>query len=252
MKSTESLKTRVLFVGGFKRTPDGGIYGGQVYACRSLIESPLSNHIEWILLDGTQITARRPPLRKRLLFAIARIGRFLFLLIGRRPEYVLIFTSAGLGFFEKGLMTLFARMLRKHVVLCPRSGIIEDDYRNSRFRRYLIPIVLRQASVIICQGERWKTFFQKITGLPEDRLIIIGNSIQVEPYSKLPCLCKREPVTVLFMGRLEANKGIFDLLSVADRFRNELETVRFLVCGEGPEVQQVRRVLICPGPIKPF
>jgi hypothetical protein len=39
---------------------DGSV-GGQMYACRSIIASDLSNYIDWILLDTTGESVPPPP-----------------------------------------------------------------------------------------------------------------------------------------------------------------------------------------------
>ena len=46
-------KRKILFVGSFKEKAKDGSVGGQMYACKSLINSDLSNHVDWILFDIT-------------------------------------------------------------------------------------------------------------------------------------------------------------------------------------------------------
>ena len=65
------------------------------------------------------------------------------------------------------------------------------------------------------------------------------------------------PFKVLFVGRLEANKGVYDLLHIAERL-NEVRKgdFHFDVCGDGAELQNLRdqakaleieRVFVCHG-----
>ena len=48
-----NFKKKVLFIGSFVDKANDGSVGGQMYACKSLIESNLTDQIEWILLDTT-------------------------------------------------------------------------------------------------------------------------------------------------------------------------------------------------------
>lgn len=58
----------------------------------------------------------------------------------------------------------------------------------------------------------------------------------------LPVDHTRRPFTVLFNGRVEANKGVLDVLEIAARLRRERpEEFKFEICGDGAELQEVRR-----------
>ena len=46
----------------------------------------------------------------------------------------------------------------------------------------------------------------------------------------------RDRTSVLFMGWIERYKGIFDLVDAVDRFRKELASTRFVICGRGSEI----------------
>ena len=51
----------------------------------------------------------------------------------------------------------------------------------------------------------------------------------------------RSPFRVLFVGRIERFKGVFDLLDIAQRFSSEgREDIRFELCGTGPDLESLR------------
>jgi glycogen synthase len=52
---------------------------------------------------------------------------------------------------------------------------------------------------------------------------------------------ERSPFRVLFAGRLEQNKGVFDLLEIAKRFASEgRQDIIFDICGEGSALESLR------------
>ncbi len=132
------MKPTVIFVGSFKGAIESGGVGGQMYACRSLIDSPISDHA-------------------------GRTVRLLLELLRRPRARVLVFAGDGPSFAEKGLMVLIARLLGHHVVFSPRSGMVIDDFARSRFFRWFMPLVVCKTSVLLCQSARWDL----CTSLPE-------------------------------------------------------------------------------------
>lgn len=62
-----------------------------------------------------------------------------------------------------------------------------------------------------------------------------------------PPSADRSPFRVLFIGRIEVNKGVFDLLEIAKRFKAEgREDIRFDLCGLGPAFEALKQAAIEP------
>jgi glycosyltransferase involved in cell wall biosynthesis len=56
-----------------------------------------------------------------------------------------------------------------------------------------------------------------------------------------PCDQAKRPFRVFFAGRIETNKGVYDLLSIAQRFADEGRTdVEFDLCGSGAELERLK------------
>ena len=106
-----------VFVGSFRERAKDGSVGGQMYACRTLLHSPLSAHVSWTTLDSTMESLIPPFFARRLLLAAKRVVRFSRLMLRRKINGVLIFTADGLSFAEKGLMVLLAHLCHKRVLL---------------------------------------------------------------------------------------------------------------------------------------
>lgn len=244
------MKSTVIFVGSFRTAIGGGGVGGQMYACRSLIDSPISDHVQWRLIDSTMQSLPPPGLLSRGIRAAGRTIRLLLELLRRRGARVLIFAGDGPSFVEKGVMVLIARLLGHHVVLAPRSGMVIDDFERSPFFRQFVPLVVARASVLLCQSARWAQWYGERAKIAAGRIEIVPNWIRLQDYAGLALgreAIGRDRIVFLFMGWLEDFKGILDLVSAVDAVRSELGDAVFEICGDGSLSARVRQDVIDRG-----
>lgn len=234
-RSIAMKKKRVLFVGSFKEGSKDGSVGGQLFACSSLINSELSNFIDWELLDTTAESNLAISFSKRAKNAGRRILLLIKLLLTKKVDAVLIFTADGWSFVEKGLMVLLAKIMRKRVFLAPRSGIVPRDIETSGFMRAYIPFVIRRVDVLICQSKWWKDFYHGLINQEEEKFVEIQNWIDLSKY-----LDKREArkqdateVKVLYLSWVDKSKGIFDLINAANLLKDKALPVKYLIGGQG-------------------
>ena len=236
-----SSRPRVLFVGAFQSPSTSGVTGGVQFECRSLINSSISDSVVWDLLDTTMESIPPPPLMRRWYLATLRIIRFSWIVIVRRPDCCLIYSSSGASIWEKGVMVVWARILAIPAILRPVSGAIVDEYRRSVFTRIWLRLVARSASRVACQGTRWREFYSSIANISQSNTPIVYNPVDVAKYSSIQRNLAGAEQSVLFIGWVEKNKGIWDLLHVAVRFKAELANVRFVICGGGCDLEAFRR-----------
>ncbi len=231
----------VLFVGSFTALPSGQYWGGQAYACRALLQSPLREMVDFVLIDTTAVPARRRPFYARLIAGLGRLGRLVWLLVRRRPQVVLLFSSYGWSFVEKGLMALAARWSGARVVFAPRSGhLIDDVHRSATFRRYA-KAVFGQCRVVVCQGHYWKRFFVEHVGLGEHRTMVIPNFVvELPPWPIVPT----EPnagIEILFIGSVVRAKGVYDIVEAAKRL--SALPLRWHIAGDGGNFIELKRLV---------
>jgi glycosyltransferase involved in cell wall biosynthesis len=238
------MKPVVIFVGSFKGALQDGGVGGQMYACHSLVDSPISTVVDWRKIDSTMTSIPPPALFKRGLRAAARTVRLTCEMLRAPRARVLIFAGDGPSLVEKGCMVLLARSLRRHVVLCPRSGMVIDDFERSAFFRRFIPLVLRNASVVLCQSPGWAQWYGRIGGVAPQRIEVIPNWIRAADYANLAAGRENGPtgqIVFLYMGWLEEFKGIRDLVSAVAIARDALDGAVFEICGDGSLAALVRQ-----------
>ena len=229
-------KTSVLFVGSFINKSKNGHVGGQMFACNSLIKSSLSERINWILLDTTASTNEKRSFLERTWGAVKRLFRFIYFIIFQRPSSVLIFTSHGFGFREKGLMIRIAKAFGLKTILAPRSGILKNDIQNSLRFRGIVRKVFNKCDYIICQGISWKTYFVNEFNMEDEKLINIPNWISKKRTISTP-KTQSDVIRVLFLGWIETNKGIHEIIKAANILRNE--NILWILGGKGRDFEKV-------------
>ena len=236
-------RLRVVFVGGFGKEGDHLVLGGQLTACRSLIASPISKEVIWHLIDSMMRSLPKPAFLERLFFALRRMLRFTSALALTKVDTVLLFSSSGASFVEKGLMAMAAAQLGKRVVFAPRSGHMRDFCARSWLVRLFARVVLRECSKVLCQSASWRLFYRELTGLPDARLEVIVNWIDLAGYRGAePRRNNRAPV-FLFLGWIVPAKGIFDLIDAVAARRRDLRGARFLICGQGSGDDALRELV---------
>ncbi|MPT36130.1 MAG: glycosyltransferase family 1 protein [Flavobacterium sp.] len=237
-----SKKKRILFVGSFKKTSKDGGVGGQMFACKTIVNSELSNFVDWNLIDTTADSNILASNYMRIKKAVLRLIQFTYNLIFYKHDYVLIFVADGWSFWEKGLMSVMAKWLtNSKVVLAPRSGFIINDLQKENRLSGFIRYVFNKVDMVICQSESWKDLFEKTIARKDDaKFIIIENIIDFDNYKDVE-INKRgdeETVIVLFMAWVSKEKGIYELLAAAKKLKEENTKFKLLIGGLGKDYEK--------------
>jgi glycosyltransferase involved in cell wall biosynthesis len=233
-------KVHTLFVGSFVEAGKAGNVGGQWYACRSLLRSPLSDSVEWILLDTTAPSNYHIPVWRRGLRALGRMIRFVLILVFRRVDSVLLFTSNGNSFREKGTMALIARRFGKTVVIAPRAGRLLDELRDEK-KKAFIGKVFTAVDAVVCQSEGWKANFKNaFPHLSRERWVVIRNWIEMNELPDARQKSASPVVTLMYMGAIEKAKGVFDLADACELLLRQTKQFRVLLGGDGKDMNELK------------
>lgn len=244
---TPPKRLRVLFVGSFLSPHETHVRGGVQFECISILKESDPQKVEWVLIDTTMESLPAPALLRRAWLASHRMFRFLYITTTNRFDCILIYTSSGWSFYEKGLMALVGKALGNRVVMRPVSGFIIDDFRRSRVLHRYIPFVLRRCDLVVCQGQRWRECFQAITGMSAGRFCLVNNCIACNDYVHLTLPPPRSTIKLLLIGWVERNKGVFDLVDVVDKFRQELGDIKIVICGHGTAWGELHELIATKG-----
>lgn len=238
------MKKKVLFVGSFKDKARDGSVGGQMYASRSLIQSDLKEHIDWILLDTTGESVPPPPLYIRLLHAVKRMMQFLKLLIFKKPDSILIFSANGPSIYEKGTMVIVASLFRTKVILAPRGGPLDKEIEKSPRKKKFLRYVFSKADHIVCQGAYWETFFSSLVDVDiHPKFVIIPNWIDIDRYNLTEITtAKNDAINILYMGWIQEDKGVYDIFKAIAMMGGSTRKINFYFLGDGPARQTLKQM----------
>ena len=241
-------RKRVLVVGSFGSSKGDGRQGGLAFACSSLVNSELAEHFSFLKIDSTISSIRNRSGLSRLPSAAYRIGLALWYMLFHRISYVICFASHGNSFLEKGVMVLSGRILRKRVLLLPRSGhLLRQIESNSWFRKY-VRVVLQASWKVGCQSEYWRDFYSRLLSEDHDRVehcFTIENWLPddafVEENAEVASSNSNDnSFLVGFFNRIETDKGIYEFLNAVAAAQEKNPRVKGIVFGDGVELDNVQ------------
>jgi glycosyltransferase involved in cell wall biosynthesis len=162
---------------------------------------------------------------------------------GSRPVVVHIHASTGPSLFRKGLFLLCARIKGSRSIWHIHASRFEQVYGGgaSPLRRALAMAVIRQADCVAVLCEAWAEVVREY--LPDDMAITVLHN-PAEPVRVSRCVSDTHEtasnaVTLLFLGILRHEKGVFDLLEMVRAVTANAIDVRLRICGKGSSEGQL-------------
>jgi glycosyltransferase involved in cell wall biosynthesis len=216
-----------------------------ITSCRALLGSSLSRRLTLDLLDSTQISNPPPSLMVRLVLAAARCVRFVVRFERARPDAVLLFVAVGASIVEKGVMAWYARLRGVPAMVFPRGGALLEACRKSAFTRRWVRWAFKGARKMLCQSETWRRFAVEVLGFdPRDAPIVPNWTATPEllAIGERRAFRAAGPVRLLFVGWLERDKGVFELIEACRRLVGQHRfTLDFV--GEGRAAAEARALV---------
>lgn len=172
---------------------------------------------------------------KKLLVLCKAILQFLYWMLFH-PEIKIVHVqgSVGASFWRKAVFIYIAKFFHKKVVWHMHAGRFAVFYQQ---HRYAVRKVVNKSDVIIALSEYWKEYFKN--EFPTKRVEIIKNVISA------PRVHKQQTgyFTLLFLGLLGRNKGIYDLLECIRDHKVEFQGKLKLYIGGNGEIEHVKQLI---------
>jgi glycosyltransferase involved in cell wall biosynthesis len=151
-------------------------------------------------------------------------------LVTRRVALLHVHSASRGSFWRKSLFCLLARALGVPYVFHIHSGEFEVFYREEcgAIAQRWVRWVLRQAASVVVLTPGWEAAVAAIE--PAARLRVIPNPVAVPAHVAVR---SRTVGRVLFLGRLRASKGVWDLLSALPAVLARHPGARFCLAGDG-------------------
>jgi glycosyltransferase involved in cell wall biosynthesis len=159
---------------------------------------------------------------------IAAVWTTLWLLFRKRVVLLHVHSAAYGSFWRKSVLCALAYAFRVPYVFHLHDGRFPVFFQGSRLARAFIKWVFRHASRVVVLTPRWRDVVHAIE--PAARIAVIGNPVSVPGEVAKP---EREARTVLFLGWLQREKGVFDLVQAMPAVLRAVPQARFVLAGRG-------------------
>lgn len=177
------------------------------------------------------VTMRPTSAMKRVWQYFLALYKILINLIKRGPKIAHIHMSSYTSFYRKSTIIMLLKLFRVPIIIHSHSGEVDIFFENlsSPMKRYVKWIFsLVDKAIFLTQG--WNNWYHEKIGI--DNSMVIYNGVQDYHDSNSLPLTNREN-TILFLGRLTKDKGIYDLLSAFEIVLRSIPAAQLKICGDG-------------------
>lgn len=144
-----------------------------------------------------------------------------------------VHSAAGKSFVRKTLFMRWGRLLGYKVIFHCHSGASIDYYRRRGIPE--IKAILGRADAIVGLSDTWKRYFADTFGF--SNVYVVTNPVEIPATAPQPAA--GAPLTLLFMGMIRDDKGVFDLVdTVAENAARWRGRLKVRIGGSG-EVQRL-------------
>ena len=156
-----------------------------------------------------------------------------------RPAVVHVHAASRASFVRKSLLLLIARSSGCRTIF-HLHGAEFDRFAGAESgaaQRWWIRHTLERSSVVIALSDSWAAFLRGFA--PAARIVVVPNSVPLPPAVELD-RTKEQPGRILFLGRVDAGKGVFELLEAVAALALSCPQIHVVIGGVG-QLDQVRR-----------
>lgn len=208
-----------------------GTPGGMATIIQDMLEDP-----EWRAHHRIchLVTHNEGPSFFKVLYALIAYAKFLL----QAPQFdiIHIHAASGASIFRKAFFVYAARWFHKPTIIHIHGDNYDSFYRNAPAKtKAFLTKLHNRASCNIVLSTYWKHFF--VSEISVRHVTVIPNGVDTSLYAE-----SRTPYQsgqLLFLGRLGARKGVYDLIQAMAILRNRDIFPRLYLAGDG-ELEKVK------------
>jgi len=222
--------------------------GGQITAANGLIHYLKSRGDEVVIVNSIYSGRGRIGRVSKIGGILSRLMKVRNFAKNAELDFIVFFTGSVVSIFERILITFFVKKNRVKLVFFFRNARILCVTPNSLFGR-VIGKFLNRIDFLLVQGQAWSLHLQQL-GLNTNKIKIIPNWLPVDSeVAKKPISIENtDVIKFLFVGRIEKDKGIFELIEassiLAECGNNKFE---LWVVGDGGSFSEVKAKVLKAG-----
>jgi glycosyltransferase involved in cell wall biosynthesis len=230
----QSDKVQILVIG-----PSPPPIGGVATFIEILLHSRLADKYQLIHIDTTRDRGGQGEQNRlaliNLYYLARQLAAVLAVCIRQRPRIIHLPLTSGVSFWKGAAFILVGRLFGLKVVAHLHGGYFQKYFaRKNRPARSAARWILSRADVIIALSEGWRRLIQEEIR-PAIPVRVVTNTVD-EAFAR--CLRSAEKPTeadgrqtVLFLGRLNDLKGVFDILKAVPLALRERPELYFVIAG---------------------
>src|SRR6266702_5203277 len=125
-----------------------------------------------------------------------------------------------------------------HATEIGRGGSLDGEYRGKV--RDIERLLVEQSDGIICCSNYMLDHIQHVLGAVKTKIRVIPNGVEASRFNNghqpqpIPTGVSEDRKTILYVGRIVREKGIFTLLDAFEKLRKQGKDVSLVLVGEGP------------------
>jgi glycosyltransferase involved in cell wall biosynthesis len=170
------------------------------------------------------------------------LGALLWRLLRQKPALVYIHLSDGGSLLRKAILTLFAFVFRKPVLMHAHGAEFQKTFfRLPKWGRQLLSGIFRQCDGFIVLSKTWKDFYTLNLGLKAEKVIVLPNPTELP--AEVPHRTNSPQVRLVFFGRIGERKGAFDLIRAFANLPAQLKNRSQLILAGDGELEQGRKLV---------
>lgn len=174
------------------------------------------------------------PLVVKLTTAAWVWARFAWLVLTQRVRLVHIHVASGVSFWRKAMFCWIAYLFRRPVILHVHGGNFAEFITQSpAWAQQFIRATMMRAWRIVVLSDSWKNRIGAI--VQTENLVVVENPVVQWPVAKR---AHGEEIRFLFLGRLERDKGVYELVEAFAGVCKKAPC-RLVLGGDG-EIESVR------------
>lgn len=148
-----------------------------------------------------------------------------------------------------GCLSAFARrglpvLLSVHNTIWTMGGEPSPGLRGRVLRRWAGHALRRHVGATICVSPECRRQIEAVAGRPKGPVRVFVPQYDPASLRATPPPSSSEPFRLLFAGRIEHNKGVFDVVEAASRLKAQRPgAFRWTICGAGSRDDELRRAI---------
>ena len=238
-QSVPSNQINVLMVGENLKMQGG------IASLQKLILTHLSHKVNFRHLPTVETSQAGVSIRKLAYFLRAIIS-LVKILWQSDVDLLHVHVAERGAVFRKVIVIIVACFFQKPLVLHTHGAEFRQFYESLPIlMRKVVVWAFKKCDLVIVGSNSWKEFYVKQMGLSFQSVCVNPNPVQIPRQAKTAIHLNHSDknVKIVFLGRIGARKGTFDLIQAFTKLANELRDDSLLVLAGDGEVNSAKKLI---------